>query len=355
MLNKWNILRAFSIIALASLGCVESLHAQAGGAAVPFLLISPNARANAMGDVGTGVADDIYAIHWNTAGLAFQEKRQIAVSYSRWLPQFNADLDYGQATYGQYVESLGGYVAANFIFMNLGEFTRTFDNGEERGKFRSNEFAIGAAYATYLDDADELGVGVKFQYIQSNLAGVQADGSGTGRSFGVDLGFLWRPMELDVLGLDLGNRLSLGFNLMNVGPKVTYNQVADPLPTMVRLGTSVNLVRDEFNELTFAFDVAKLLVKNDSTGSDPVPISFVTGWRNPGLETSLGLEYWYERVVALRAGFFSEPSRLGARQFFTFGLGVRYDIFNIDFSFINPTEQNHPLANTLRFTLVADI
>lgn len=99
-----------------------SSYGQAGGSAVPFLLISPDARASAMGDIGTALADNLYAVHWNPAGLGFQEGRQVALSFSKWLPQFNADLFYSYGTFGQYVEDLDGFVAANLIYMNLGEF-----------------------------------------------------------------------------------------------------------------------------------------------------------------------------------------------------------------------------------------
>ena len=157
------------------------LYAQAGGAAVPFLLISPDARSSGMGEVGTAMADDINAIYWNPAGLGFHDYyedpadpdnltpyRQVAISFSRWLPQFNADLFYSYATYGQFIEELDGTVAGNFIFMNLGEFTRTHESGRVLGKFLSSEFAIGISYGTIV--AEDLAVGVQLRYIQSNLA-----------------------------------------------------------------------------------------------------------------------------------------------------------------------------------------
>lgn len=332
-----------------------SLFAQAGGAAVPFLLISPDARSSGMGDVGTAIADNVNAIHWNTGGLAFQQKRQVALSFSRWLPQFNADLFYSYATYGQYIKDLDGTIALNFILMNLGQFQRTTDNGTVLNTFRSNEFAVGLSYGTLI--GDDLGAGVQLRYIQSNLAPAAQQGQapGTGVSGGFDFGMLWKPRDLDLGGgVDLSEKLNLGFNLMNVGPKMTYRSEADPLPTTLRLGMALNLVRDEFNDLTVAFDVAKLMVKRDQNGSDPLPRSLYTSWSRGGPEFSMGAEYWYEHVVALRMGYFTEPSRVGNREFLTFGAGVKYDIFTLDFSFINTIEENHPLANTMRFSLLVD-
>ena len=344
-----------------------SLFGQAGGAAVPFLLISPDARHSGMGEVGTAIADDINAIYWNPAGLGFHDYyanpsdpddltpyRQVALSFSRWLPQFNADLFYSYATYGQFIEAIDGVIAGNFIFMNLGEFTRTHESGKVLGTFLSNEFAIGISYGTIV--AEDLAVGVQLRYIQSNLAPT-APGSneaGTGISGGFDIGVLWKPQNLNIFGWNAADFLSLGFNLQNVGPKMTYRNEADPLPTTLRLGTALKIYKDDFNELTFAYDFAKLLVKRDEIDSDPLPKSLITGWENPGAEHALGLEYWYEQLIALRAGYFTEPSALGNRKFWNFGTGIRYDMFQLDFSYINTIEENHPLANTMRFSMLID-
>jgi|MDTD01.2.fsa_nt_gb hypothetical protein len=347
------------------------LFSQAGGAAVPFLLISPDARSSAMGEVGTAIADDINAVYWNPAGLGFQDYvpmsgydpddddsyvpyRQVALTFSRWLPQFNADLYYAYGTFGQYIESWDGTVAANITFMNLGEFTRTDEGGNELGVFLSNEFVFGLSYGTLI--GDDLGLGFQLKYIQSNLApaGTQSESAGTGISAAFDLGLLWKPQELDVFGLDMGNVMALGFNLQNVGPKMTYNQEADPLPTTLRLGAAFKVYQDEFNELTVTADMAKLLVYRDGSNVDPLPTSLISGWKNGGVELAGGLEWWYQRLFAIRGGYFYEPSTLGNRKFWTIGAGVKYDIFKLDFSFINTLEENHPLGNTMRFTLLID-
>lgn len=355
-----------AVIIIFSMSGIK-LFSQAGGAAVPFLLISPDARSSGMGEVGTAIADDINAVFWNPAGLGFHDYyedpattdkptpyRQVAISFSRWLPQFNADLYYSYATYGQYVEALDGTLAGNFIFMNLGEFTRTHESGRVLGKFLSSEFAIGISYGTIV--AEDLSVGIQLRYIQSNLApaSTQSEGAGTGISGGFDLGVLWKPQNLDILGLKIDDMLSLGLNLQNVGPKMTYRSEADPLPTMLRLGTAVKVFENEYNELSFAFDFAKLLVKRDKIDSDPLPKSLITGWQNPGAEFAFGVEWWYEHLIAIRGGYFTEPSAIGDRRFWNFGAGVRYDMFELDFSYINTIEQNHPLANTMRFSMLVD-
>jgi hypothetical protein len=96
------------------------------------------------------------------------------------------------------------------------------------------------------------------------------------------------------------------------------------------------------------------LVKRDQYGADPLPKSLITGWDNPGASWSFGTEYWYDKIIAIRAGYFTEPSRVGGRQYWNFGAGVKYSIFHIDFSFINTVEANHPLANTMRISFLID-
>jgi hypothetical protein len=355
------VMRAFIVAALGIITLANSTHRasaqQFGGAAVPFLLIGPDSRAGGMGDAGTGLADDINAMHWNPGGLAFQYDRQITINYSRWLPQFNADLFYSHGAYSQYLDAVQGTVSGSFILMNLGQFIRTDINGRELGRFSSFEFAVNVGYSTRI--TEDLGFGFNLKYIQSDLgASTGNDGGGSGRSGALDLGLLWRPAKLNIAGLDLSDRLGLGFNLQNQGPAITYNRFSDPLPQKIRIGAAIDLIRDEYNELTFVADWSKLLVRryNDSLNLgnfDRWPNSLFTGFGTPGSEIALGFEYWYDRTVALRGGYFAEPTQIGGRRFFTLGLGLHvFDIFYPNFSFILPIEQNHPLANTARFSLV---
>ncbi len=350
---KRNFLATPLLIAAAL--CLSVFDASAQGtSAVPFLLISADARAGGMGEVGTAIADNVNAMFWNPGGLGFQSSRQVSLNFSRWLPQFNADLFYSYGGYAQHVESLDGMIGVNFILMNLGEFQRTFENGGLGAKFRSNEFSLGVSYGTMI--ADDIGAGIQLRYIQSNLApiNVSSGSAGKGVSGSFDLGVLWKPTKLELFDVDLNEKFALGVNLQNAGPKVTYYQESDPLPTTLRLGTALNLVRDEFNDLTFSIDMSKLLVRRDKDVSDPIPLSFITSWQKGGVDVSMGAEYWYEKIVALRVGYFTEPATAGNRNFMTFGAGIRYDIFNLDFSFINTIEDNHPLANTMRFSMVID-
>jgi long-subunit fatty acid transport protein len=136
---------------------------------------------------------------------------------------------------------------------------------------------------------------------------------------------------------------------------MTYINESDPLPTTLRLGFGFKVFEDEFNKLTVSGDFAKLLVYRDGVNADPVPKSFITAWQNPGAEWAFGAEYWYNKLIALRAGYFWEPAAIGNREYLNFGAGVKYNIFKLDFSYINTIEESHPLANTLRFSMLVDL
>ncbi|MDW8220288.1 MAG: PorV/PorQ family protein [Bacteroidota bacterium] len=329
-----------------------------GQPAVPFMLIGPDSRANGMGDANTGMAEDLHAIHWNPSGLAFQYDRQISLAFSRWLPQFNADLYYARGAYGQYVPALQSTVAVDFLLFNLGQFIRTDIQGRELGRFNSFEFAISAAIATQI--TDDIGIGGAVKYIQSNLGATTDNvGGGVGQTAALDISAMWKPLKFKVADLDLGDRFSLGVNLKNMGPAITYNQFADPLPVQARIGMAATLVRDEFNELNAVFDYAKQLVQRDSTIEggfvQAIPAVF-TAWGTREFEIAGGVEYWYDKTVALRGGYYFEPPRVrdAIRNYFTVGVGVRFDIVQGDFSYIIPVQVNNPLANTLRFSLIVN-
>ena len=331
---------------------------QTTSTAVPFMLISPDARASGMGDVGTGIADDVGAIYWNPAGLAFQTGKEVSLTHSQWLPQFNSDLTYDYANFKwNDEEKFGGTIGAAITFLNLGDFIYTNESSADPlGTFKSFEYAITLAYATKL--SNDWGFGGNVRYIQSSLSTLtvgNSNSNGVGRSVSFDISALWRPDSTYAEGI--ANALAIGFDLSDLGPKVKYVDIsqADPLPTVLRVGASYKVYKDEYNELTIATDLSKLLVKRDANGtSDGLPKSLITSWdANTGssLMSSSGIEYWYDQLLALRAGYYTEGPVAGGRNYLTFGAGLRYDIYMFNFSYIDTFQENHPLANTLRFTL----
>ena len=344
-----------------------------GNSAVPFLILAPDSRAGGIGESGSGLADNSAAIFWNPAGIAFLTGSEVSLTHSNWLPQFNLDLYYDYATYRQYIEDLNGSVTASVTFMNFGEFVRTSSQSPDPiGTFRSFDAALTLGYATKL--SNDWGMGFNFRLIHSRLADKpteQEQGSGVATSVSFDVAAMWRPavFEIPLIG-DIGGSFSIGANLSNLGPKIYYidQAQADPIPTNFRLGLAVRVFEDDFNSFTYTLDINKLLVGvADSSGKRPDFYKAIfSAWADQSIKnelrdlvTSMGVEYWYGQpqdfMFALRAGFFYEDPEYGNRKFVTMGAGIRYDMYGFDFSYITTDvfkgSENHPLSNTLRFTV----
>lgn len=337
-----------------------SLFAQ-GEATVLFLLINPGARQGGMGEAGVALADDANAIYWNPAGLAFQyedperdKKGEATLMHVNWLPQFNLnDMYYDYAAGRYYLQDIGT-IGLAIQYISYGESIWTGeDSPEELGRFNSSEVAVTGSYALKLKP--NLGLGVNLKYINSRLSPIEVSvgaekGKGIASSFAVDFGVLWHP--------DFVSKLSLGANISNIGPKVSYVDYtqADPLPTNLRLGAAYHLVKSEYNTLTLIYDTNKLLVNRDSTEVDGVfKAMFYSSWAQGDVFTkfthAFGVEYWYTNLIALRAGYFYEDPSAGGRKFWTFGGGLRYSIFGFDFSYIYGSVEDSPLSDTMRFSL----
>ena len=349
----------------------KATYAQ-GEAAVPFLLLAPDSRGGAMGESGTGLADNSAAIFWNPAGIAFLKGSEVSITHSNWLPQFHLDLFYDYLTYRQYVPSIDGSITSSITYMNFGEFVRTGpDSPTPLGTFNSFDAALTLGYATTL--SDDWGIGFNFRIIHSRLSDqptAQEQGSGVATTVSFDIGGMWRPgkLVLPLLNSDIGGDLSIGANLSNLGPKIYYidRAQADPIPTNFRLGFAYQVFHDKYNSLLYTLDFSKLLVSKDSTTSKEFYQAIFSAWTDRpmseelrSIQTSMGVEYWYGEpgnfLFALRAGFFYEDPSYGNRKFLSFGAGIRYDIYGFDFSYLTssvfPGGDQSPLNDTLRFTV----
>ena len=349
--------------------------------AVPFLLISPDSRAGGMGDVGVATSADANSMHWNPAKYSFIDQEVgFAVSYVPWLRELVPDINLSYIS-GYKKLNKNDVIAMELRYFTLGDITFTDVIGNNLGQYKPNEFAIGSSYSRKL--SDQFSLAISGRYIYSNLTGGQSAGgiaTNAGQSIAADVaGYYIRDIRIAKNDM----QLAFGANISNIGNKISYTETStrDFIPINLRLGTALNADLDEYNKISFAFDINKLLVPtppiyNDSIadqidfGKDP-NVSVVSGIFQsfgdaPGgfneemreINFSLGTEYWYNNQFAIRAGYFNEHNTKGGRKFFTFGSGVKYNVFALDFSYlINASRAingNNPLANTMRFTLTFD-
>lgn len=347
-------------IVIAMIVLAGKVFAQ-GESAVPFLLIGPNSLNAGMGETGTGMINDASAMFWNPAGLGFQKGIQVSITHSPWLPGLGlSDLFYDFLAAKYHLKKLKGTLGVSITYLNIGEIIKTDEFGNEQGRYQAFDGALAVGYGTKV--TKDLSVGVVTRFIYSRLAvdpvaGEQ--GTGTAYNLSFDISTLWRPNKTKFKFIN--DRLGLGLNISNIGPKITYvdNAQADPLPTNLRLGLAYDIYKSEFNNLTLTADFAKLLVKRNGTESDPVYKAIFTSFSGgfnevmKSFQSSVGAEYWYgnPKLIGLRGGFFYEDPEKGKRKFITLGASIRYSLYGFDFSYISTLEDNHPLANTLRFTL----
>jgi hypothetical protein len=345
--------------------------------AVPFLMIAPDSRAGGMGDVGAASAPDANSIHWNPSKLAFIEKNVgFSMSYTPWLRSLVPDIN---------LAYLSGYkrldkaqvVAGSLRYFSLGNIAFTDVTGASTGQFNPNEFALDGAYSRKL--SDNFSAGMALRYIYSNLTGGCPSANSTpthaGMAIAADVSAYYQN-EMELSGKK--SLLAFGLNISNIGNRISYTESGkrDFIPINMRLGGSLKMDLDQYNSFSFMLDANKLLVptpplydnkQNIIAGSDPnVGVAkgmFGSFSDAPGgakeelreISYSTGIEYWYDKQFAIRTGYFYEHPLKGNRQYLTFGLGLKYNVFGLDFAYVVPTSsQNSPLQNTLRFTLLFD-
>lgn len=344
--------------------------------AVPFLRITPDARGAAMGDAGLALSSDANAIHYNASRWAFAEEDfSIGATYTPWLQALGLN--------DVYLAYLAGYkklddvqaVGGSLRYFSLGDIQYTDENAMPLGVGKPNEFEVAAAYTRKL--SDRFSGSLTLKYINSNLAAGQQVGSQeieVGQSFAGDIGLTYRN---DKIRTDAGrnNKFAMGLSLSNIGAKITYTNdtIRDFLPANFGLGAAYTFEIDQYNTLTLTGDVNKLMVPTPCQGldcdqderNDQSPIAgVVSSWSDAPegfseelkeFTFSVGAEYWYDQQFAVRAGYFYENTQKGGRRYLTAGLGLKYNIFGLNFSYLVPTSnQRNPLDNTLRFSLIFD-
>lgn len=355
---------------------------------VPFILISPDARSGALGDAGVALTPDANSSHWNPSKFAFiKDQGGVSTSITPWLRQLVNDVNFAYlAGYGRINKR--STFAASLKYFSLGTINFTDINGNSLGSFNPNEFSVDGTYATQL--SKHFSIGVTLRFIYSNLTGGLQQSGATGRAGTAGAGDVSAYYTNKTKIEDKVLEYAFGANISNIGNKITYTTSANRqfIPTNLKIGGYANYIVDDFNEVGFLLDFNKLLIPSNAVyeldqngsvvigpdgrpliaaGKDPdVPViqGIIQSFSDaPGgfseeineISISTGVEYWYDKLFAARAGFFYEHPTKGNRKYLTFGVGFRYKVFGVDAAYLAPLQQRHPLQNTLRFTLHFDL
>lgn len=360
---------------LATLAQADSINIVS--TAVPFLRISPDARAGGMGDAAIATNPDANSAFWNLAKTAFTEKRSaIALNYTPWLRDLGLNDVYLASAAAYKKINDNSVISGSMRFFSLGNIQLTDFSGNVLNTVRPTEFSIDGGYTRVL--SDKLSLAVALRYINSRLV-VGDVGTGVvykaGNALAGDVSLFYNGRDVDGQGLNFGVVLS------NLGTKVGYTNDAqnkDFLPANLGLGMSYTKVMSEGNSISFAVDVNKLLVPiapistgvftTDSTNlANYRNTSVVSSWMKSfsdgssltkSFQVSAGMEYSYNNQFKIRAGYFYEDKSRGNRRYFTAGAGFDVKFMQINVSYLVPSGSGvtrNPLSNTLRLGLVFNL
>ncbi len=355
--------------------------------AVPFLMISPDSKQGGMGDVGAATEPDVNSIHWNGSKLAFADKKfGVGCTVTPWLRKLVPDINmYYLTGYGKINSKQT--VGASLRYFSLGNIELTDATGVRTGSFKPNEFAIDLAFSQKLSKNFSLGVAARF--INSSISRVYFNGSSgnAASTFAVDLSMFYKSDKFK-----LGEKKAVGtfgLALTNIGAKIKYSNDQNFIPMNMRLGGGLKLDIDDYNTFGIYVDFNKLMVPTPpvyqktitATGQETDLIDPATGkkviekGKDPNVDVatgiiqsfgdapggakeelqeineSIGMEYCYNNIFAVRGGYFHEAKNKGARQYFTVGAGFKFKVIGVDFSYLIPTILNNPLQSTWRVTL----
>ena len=345
--------------------------------AVPFLMISPDARAAGMGDMGVATAPDTYSQNWNASKYAFApEQIGFGISYTPYLSSLVNDIFLGDVTYYNRMNDRSAW-AVSLKYFSLGDIDLTTQYGQAIGTERPNELTLDGSYSLRLSDRFSMGVALRYLRSDLKISGVPgSEDTSAGSSFAVDITGYYQSEELPLASFD--GRYRAGFALTNMGPKMKYSDAqdtADFLPTNLRLGGGFDFLLDSYNKVGVTVEFNKLLVPTppirDTATKEILEgkednVGFISGMFQsfgdaPGggseemkeVNYAIGAEYLYNDAFAFRAGYFHENELKGARKYFTIGAGFKYNVAKIDLSYLFSTSAvaNNPLDNTLRFSV----
>jgi hypothetical protein len=368
---------------------------------VPFVLIAADARAAAMGDMGVATSADAYSQQWNPSKYAFSEaKSGIGISYTPYLSKLVNDIFLGNVTYFNRLDERSAF-AVSFRYFSLGDIEFRNDAISEALIQRPNELTLDASYALRL--SDQFAMSVAMRYLRSDLR--LDDGSGdvaAANTFGVDISGYYQSEEEAYNSYN--GRWRMGFAIQNLGPKFKYDEGGSEnfQPTTLRLGAGFDFIFDQYNKVSVTAEVARFLVPtppilgdeynytddngngrydegDDTLGTlvqedviykgKPQDVDFLSGVFQsfgdaPGgfseemkeFTWSLGAEYLYQDSFAFRLGYFNESEDKGARKFLALGAGFKYNVINIDLSYLfSASKVTSPLESTLRFSLTFNL
>ena len=341
--------------------------------AVPFLMISADARASGLGEQGVATTPDAFSQHWNPSKYVFSDKlSSVGISYTPYLSKIVNDVFLTNVNFYNVIDQRSAW-SASFKYFSLGDIDIIQNPQDIPILENPNEFTLDASYSLKLSEYFALAVSARFLMSDVKLQTVDAD-SDSASSFAVDISGFFQSDQKSYNNFD--GIWRAGFNISNIGPRMKYEELGRKnfIPTNLKVGGAFDFIFDSFNKFSVNLELNKLLVpspsepiynsNNEIVGYKQSDVNFLSGiFKSFGdapdgfseelkeFTLAVGLEYVYNDNFALRAGYFNENEMKGARKYLTFGTGFQLEDFSIDLSYLlSTTNIVSPLENTLRFS-----
>jgi hypothetical protein len=341
--------------------------------AVPFLMISADARASGLGEQGVATTPDAFSQHWNPSKYVFSENLSgVGVSYTPYLSKLVSDVFLANINYFNVIDQRSAW-SASFKYFSLGDID-IIQNPQDIPLLENpNEFTLDASYSLKLSEYFSMAVTGRFLMSDVKLQSVDSN-SDSASSFAVDISGFYQSEEK--IYNNFNGIWRLGFNLSNIGPRMKYEELGKEnfIPTNLKLGSAFDFIFDSSNKLSLNLELNKLLVPSPSVpiynsndeiiGYNQADVNFLSGiFKSFGdapdgfseelkeFTLAFGMEYLYNDSFAIRAGYFNENENKGARKYLTFGTGFKINEIKLDLSYLLSTSSViSPLENTLRFS-----
>jgi hypothetical protein len=253
-----------------------------------FLKLSTSARAIAMGGAQVSVAEGVNSMAYNPAGILAVENYGFGATYT----QLYADIQHSYVGGVKNIPGLGA-VGVSVVMLSTDDMavtTPAFPEGTGE-MFKASDYAVGISFARQV--TDQFRVGVNGKWIQSYLYNSDV---GTG-SFAFDIGTLY---DIPVL------QSHIGVSLTNLGKDLTFVNETYSLPTALRFGVLVDVLKDETNSLVTTLQITRV---NDADE-----------------QYNLGGEYEFNGMFALRGGWKFAYDQ----EDVTAGFGVKLNSFGVN-------------------------
>jgi len=380
-MKKLLLLFVVAVFVLPTTGNAQENDTRVITTALPFLRIAGDPRAAGLGDMGVATSPDAWSQQWNPSKYSFSDQQhKFGVAYTPYLGNLVDDIAIAQLVYSNRFNEQSAF-AASLRYFSLGSITLRQDANDPGREENPNEFVLDGTYSLKLSEQFSMAVTGRFLRSDLRIQGVDSDASAA-NSFGVDISGYYQSEEEAYDSFN--GRWRGGFNISNIGPKITYDEGGQEnfIPTNLALGGGFDFIlNDGFSKIGVTAEVNKLLVPtppiretgdanmngtpNEILEGEDDDVTFINGIFQsfgdaPGgfseelreFTWAIGAEYTYNESFALRTGYFNEADDKGARQFLSLGAGFEFSQIAIDLSYLFSTSRiNSPLEGTLRFGL----